>query len=113
MGSIAGRNLILVGHDVGTDVNYLRKVGFDPLSLPNLREVVDTASMYRALTRETNPRKLGSVLETFDIPGWFLHNAGNDAVYTLQAMLGIAIKGLLPRAIPIPGGSLSDSDTER
>lgn len=104
------RNLILVGHDIATDVNYLRKIGYDPLNLANLQEVVDTVSMYRALEREPNPRNLGSILENLDIAGWYLHNAGNDAVYTLQAMIGIAIKGMIPRPDPKPQTSMIGVD---
>ena len=48
--------------------------------------------MWRYLKRETNPRNLGSILADLGIIGWNLHNAGNDAVYPLQAMIGIAIK---------------------
>ena len=53
--------------------------------------------MWQSLKRDTNPRNLGSVLAELDIVGWNLHNAGNDAVYTLQAMLGISIKQLYER----------------
>jgi hypothetical protein len=34
------------------------------------------------------------ILYELEIIGWYLHNAGNDAVYTLQAMLAIACKHL-------------------
>lgn len=79
------------------DVNYLKKIGYDPFNLSNLQELVDTSSMYRAFKREPHPRNLGSILATIDIAGWYLHNAGNDAVYTLQAMISIAIRALLER----------------
>jgi hypothetical protein len=55
-------------------------------------ETADTAFMWRYLKRETNPRNLGSILAELGIIGWNLHNAGNDAVYTLQAMVATAIK---------------------
>jgi hypothetical protein len=48
--------------------------------------------MWRYLKRETNIEKLGSILAELGIIGWHLHNAGNDATYTLQAMIRIAIK---------------------
>ncbi|PVH86847.1 hypothetical protein DL98DRAFT_567142 [Cadophora sp. DSE1049] len=85
------RNIILVGHDVGADIQYLQSIGYDVLNLSNLLEQADTAIMWRYLKRETNPRNLGSILADLGIIGWNLHNAGNDAVYTLQAMIGIAI----------------------
>ncbi|KAF2502691.1 hypothetical protein BU16DRAFT_533021 [Lophium mytilinum] len=86
------RNLIFLGHDAGNDVRYLQKLGFNPLSLPNMLEILDTADMYRAWKREANPRSLGTILYEFDIAGWNLHNAGNDARYTLQCMMAIAVK---------------------
>ncbi|KAL5326879.1 hypothetical protein ACEPPN_004568 [Leptodophora sp. 'Broadleaf-Isolate-01'] len=86
------RNIILVGHDVGADINFLQSIGYDVLNLSNLLEQADTAIMWRYLKREANPRNLGSILADLGIIGWNLHNAGNDAVYTLQAMIGIAIK---------------------
>lgn len=55
--------------------------------------------MWRALKREVNPRSLITILGELGIIGWNLHNAGNDAVYTLQAMLGIACKHLVDRKI--------------
>jgi hypothetical protein len=88
------RNIVLVGHDTQTDVKYLRKLGYDPYNLSNLLETCDTALMYRALHHEPNSRSLGHILYELGITGWYLHNAGNDAVYTLQAMLGLAIKGV-------------------
>lgn len=89
--STAKRNLIFVGHDVGADIGYLRQLGYDPFNLSNLLETVDSATMFRFLRREPNIRSLGSILAELGITGWNLHNAGNDAVYTLQAMLAIAI----------------------
>jgi hypothetical protein len=53
--------------------------------------------MYRAFQREPSPRNLGSVLTNIDIAGWYLHNAGNDAVYTLQAMIAIAMRAMLEK----------------
>lgn len=72
-------------------------MGYNVLNLGNLKEKHDTAAMYRYLRRETNPRNLGAILADLGITGWNLHNAGNDAVYTLQAMIGIAIKHLVEK----------------
>ncbi|TAQ85877.1 hypothetical protein B7494_g5779 [Chlorociboria aeruginascens] len=88
------RNIILVGHDLGADINFLRSIGYELNNLSNIQETVDTSTMWRYLKRDTNIRNLGSILAELGIVGWNLHNAGNDAVYTLYAMLGIAIKGL-------------------
>ncbi|GAB7355855.1 hypothetical protein MBLNU459_g6515t2 [Dothideomycetes sp. NU459] len=86
------RNIIFLGHDTMQDVNYLRKLGYDPTNLPNLAEFLDTKAMYQSYSREVNPRSLGHILYELDLEGWSLHNAGNDAVYTVQAMLGICVR---------------------
>lgn len=93
----AKRNIILVGHDTKQDIAYLRKVGYDVYNLSNLMEEVDTATMWRYLTRDTNPRALGHILAELGIIAWNLHNAGNDAAYTLQAMIGIGIKAIVDK----------------
>lgn len=86
------RNIVIVGHDVGADVRYCRKMGFDIYNRGNLIDTVDTAQMHRMHTQDPNPRSLGQALLDCGIDGWNLHNAGNDAVYTLQTMLALAIK---------------------
>ena len=86
------RNIVLVGHDLAADIAFLKTLGYDVTNLSNLLETADTAFMWRYLKRESNPRNLGSILAELNLTGWYLHNAGNDAVYTLQAMVGIAIK---------------------
>jgi len=43
----------------------LKKIGYNIYNLSNLLEIVDTASMWRVLKREKNPRNLG---ENFHIP---------------------------------------------
>ena len=85
------RNIILLGHDVGNDISYCHKLGFSVTNRGNLLEILDTAAMYRAYTRDPNPKSLGKILLGFDLDGWHLHNAGNDAVYTLWAFLAIAV----------------------
>ncbi|KAL8706921.1 MAG: hypothetical protein Q9201_000081 [Fulgogasparrea decipioides] len=85
------RQLILVGHDIKMDIDYLRKLGYDVSNLSNIIEALDTADLWRAWKHEQNPTKLGSILLELELVGWNLHNAGNDAAYTLQCLLGIAI----------------------
>jgi DNA polymerase III alpha subunit (gram-positive type) len=86
------RNIVLLGHDTSADINFMQQLGYDVHNLSNLLEIADTASMWRYLKRETNSRNLGMILYELDITSWHLHNAGNDAVYTLQVMIAIAIK---------------------
>lgn len=96
----AKRNIILVGHDTSMDINYLQKLGYNPLNLSNMLEVLDTAALYRAWKHDVQPRALGRILYDFDMPAWNLHNAGNDAFYTIQALLAIAVREASMRGSP-------------
>jgi hypothetical protein len=117
------RLVLLVGHDVKGDIEHFAKLGsatFSPevprvshppasidTSFPEPRiahggklrsvigDVLDTASLYKALTNENNKKSLGSLLLDYDITGWYLHNAGNDARYTLEALIGLIIQSRL------------------
>jgi hypothetical protein len=94
------RNIIFLGHDTSTDIRYLQELDFDPMKADNILEAMDTASMYKVWNRDQQPTSLGKILAKFDIVGWKLHNAGNDAVYTVQAMLGICVKEATMRGSP-------------
>src|SRR5579862_437680 len=78
------RKIVLVGHDVEGDIKYLQMLGFNVLTLDNLHDQLDTSFMFRALKREMRQPALGSILVELGLTGWDLHNAGNDATYTLQ-----------------------------
>ena len=77
------RNVVFLGHDTKTDVQYLQKLGFDPLKAEGILECMDTAKMWQVWRREQQPTSVGRILNSLDIIGWGLHNAGNDAVYTV------------------------------
>ena len=91
------RNLILVGHDIEADINYLKKIGYEVRNLSNLVEIIDTRVMWASLKRDSSFRSLGAILAELEILGWNLHNAGNDAAYTLHAMMAITAKQLVDR----------------
>ncbi|PKX92214.1 3'-5' exonuclease [Aspergillus novofumigatus IBT 16806] len=83
------RNLILVGHNTSMDVKYLATLGipvFEDVTTAFL-ERIDTAELYRVIRSELNQRSLASILGELGIIGWNLHNAGNDARYTLEALV--------------------------
>lgn len=86
------RSLIFLGHNSLADVKYLQDIGFDPLSLPNLLEAQDSASLFRVWQRQEQPSKLAKILEEFGIDQFGLHNAGNDAAYTVQGFLAICVR---------------------
>lgn len=88
------RDIVLVGHDISCDINFLHRIGYNPLNLPNVLECFDTASIDRTWRRSGNTRSLGNILNDFDLLGWNLHNAGNDAHYTMQVLLALAVRML-------------------
>ena len=86
------RPVVLVFHDSSSDIQYLSMVGYDVNKAPNVIDIVDTRELYQYLLRAQNPTRLSSVLDHLEIDHRFLHNAANDAMYTMRAMVGIAIK---------------------
>ena len=69
------RNVVLVGHEIGSDIQYLRSMGYDVSNLSNLLEAIDTVDLFRAMKYAQNPSSLGSVLLDLELIGWNLHNA--------------------------------------
>ncbi|KDQ64564.1 hypothetical protein JAAARDRAFT_28209 [Jaapia argillacea MUCL 33604] len=95
--------LFLVFHDRNQDIKYLKSsdVGaqLDGLNyeLPDVLPdeglfVVDTADLFSALEGDSagSRRSLERVCLLLGIPVRFLHNAGNDAHYTLEALKAMA-----------------------
>ncbi|PGH11314.1 hypothetical protein AJ79_04930 [Helicocarpus griseus UAMH5409] len=115
------RSLVFLGHDPETDLSYIRKLGCTSfpkpttsasssqssqsskpaIPAPHFLETLDTSILYRVLKRETEPTSLGKILADLSITGWNLHNGGNDARYTMEAMIGIALKSRLLLDQPI------------
>jgi hypothetical protein len=106
------RNIILVGHNITADITYLRKLDckyikpktgddFDePINTqPKFLETLDTDLLYRVLKRDMQGSSLGKILLDLGLTGWNLHNAGNDARYTMEAMIGIALKSRMGDAL--------------
>ncbi|KAG0123996.1 hypothetical protein HOY82DRAFT_582005 [Tuber indicum] len=92
------KGIVLVGHDVKTDVDFLMAVGYNVGNISGL-EVIDTTCMWKAVMGDFQSKGLGSMLHDLSIDFRHLHNAGNDAAYTLQALVKMAEIGL-----PIEGG---------
>ncbi|GKZ64022.1 hypothetical protein AnigIFM60653_002352 [Aspergillus niger] len=84
LGDALDRRLVLVGHNLSADVKYLKQVGVD---VGGFRDQIDTAQMFRKLRKEESVRSLGGVLAKLDLKGWYLHNAGNDARYTMEVLV--------------------------
>lgn len=86
------RNIVLLGHDLNTDISYLKNIGVQPWGVNGvMNRTLDTKDMHQVWSKQTQGRSLGIVLGDLGIPHSNLHNAGNDAAYTMQAMLGLAI----------------------
>jgi len=86
------RTLVLIGQQPEGDIRYLAKLGYNPLNESNVLEVLDTATLWRVYRHEAQQTNLGTMLYHLDMIGWNLHNAGNDAAYTLKVFLGICIR---------------------
>ncbi|KAG5725010.1 hypothetical protein E4T56_gene12485 [Termitomyces sp. T112] len=94
--------VFLVFHDNSQDIKYLKSIGAPlegltyisfthPLTIPhNGPFVVDTSDLFSALEGVTDRKSLGRVCIHLQIPTKHLHNAGNDAHYTLEAMISMA-----------------------
>ncbi|EGW30219.1 uncharacterized protein SPAPADRAFT_158820 [Spathaspora passalidarum NRRL Y-27907] len=69
----------LVGHDLPGDIKWLTTLG---VKFPSNLSRLDTVHLL-ALTLGKQGTSLGNALNMVKIPHAFLHNAGNDAYYTL------------------------------
>lgn len=77
------------------DVKYCEVLGFRIFAdspKDSVIDTLDTMSIFKTYVREPNGRSLGNILGHFDLIGWYLHNAGNDAMYTMHALLAICIQ---------------------
>lgn len=87
------RKIVLVFHDAAADIKFLLGEGYNILGEENVIDVLDTKEMDQYITRSNDPHSLETVLRSLDISYQYLHNAGNDAMYTMRAMVSIALKG--------------------
>ena len=69
------RNIVLVGHEIRSDITYLRSIGYDLSNLGNILEAVDTIDIWRAWKHERQAPKLADILYELDLDRWHLHNA--------------------------------------
>lgn len=88
-GFVRKRPLILLFHDSSQDLKYLKALKLDVAKIDNLVEIADTRDMHQYISRAQNPTKLATILSSLGLEYRNLHNAGNDAVYTMQAMIGL------------------------
>ena len=86
------RNIVLVGLAIEGDLAHLRKLNFDVRQSLRVIDSLDVGIIDREARHLSQSRNLGNIIYDQGIKGWNLHNAGNDAVYTLQATLALAVR---------------------
>lgn len=80
----------LVGHAIGSDERFLEKWGINFRG----KTIFDTQVLLRAMARVPDTWRLSRILDYCDINDYSnLHNAGNDAHYTMVAFLSLAMRG--------------------
>lgn len=79
--------IMLIGHDLKNDTEYLKKLNFTP---KHVAGKIDTQRLARISKKQ--PPGLTKLLAALSIEAKYLHNAGNDAAYTLQALIGVAVQ---------------------
>lgn len=83
------RKIILVGHGLSNDTVYLQKLKFAPNAKGNIIQHVDTQKFVGSKKQQVGLSKLMTGL---GIEPENLHNAGNDAAYTMQALLLMTVQ---------------------
>lgn len=86
------RNIVLVGHGLRSDLLILRKRGIRFEDISTIVYKLDTSYLAKEVLG-TNFRLRG-LLHMLEIPTENLHNAGNDANFTLRALFRLANYGL-------------------
>ncbi|CAG7956984.1 unnamed protein product [Penicillium nalgiovense] len=91
------RTVILVGLDLHGDIAHLQRAGSQVFVSLNesysvVRETIDVAELYRVNYEENQTRGLQALLGLLNILSPDLHNAGNDAHYTLQALVRLMLR---------------------
>lgn len=96
------RTVILVGLNLAHDIDILKEKKSEvfmnlnmSLSLPcssAIHEVIDVAQLYRVYAGEPQPPGLANLLKYLQIVGLDLHNAGNDAYHTLEALVRLMLQ---------------------
>lgn len=81
-------SIVLVGHGIKNEVGFFQSLGFQLYEAENIVMRMDTGSI---LSSKKNQVALKALLQLvgIEVNVQHLHNAGNDAAYTLQALLTI------------------------
>ncbi|TWU77540.1 hypothetical protein ED733_007465 [Metarhizium rileyi] len=94
------RNVAIVGHSPGCDIKLIQRLGVDICSTCPVIAVLDTYLLSRYILGNTSTKpsptkfSLGAILQEMQCPHnyWELHNAGNDATYTLHVLVSLVLR---------------------
>ncbi len=85
------RDIVIVGHDIESDLRYLSDINVDYCAAFNHINTLDTQDIHQTWSEAECGRSLTYVLSDLYLPHKNLHNAGNDAAYTLQVLIALAV----------------------
>lgn len=89
---------VLVAHNATSDITYLENIGYNPAE--DIFDIIDSSDLANANGREINQPGLSTLLLRYGIAAKNLHNAGNDAHYTLRVMLAMAVNNFHHKRSP-------------
>ncbi|CAO3573830.1 unnamed protein product [Mortierella alpina] len=96
---------VLIAHDMASDEGYLRKMGVE---FPRGMIKFDTVELNGARVGDSNVKTgLGKLLDEVEIENYSLHNAGNDAHYTLDLFLWLVRNNAKQSGSAAEGGASS------
>ncbi|KAL7942489.1 hypothetical protein V8C42DRAFT_146179 [Trichoderma barbatum] len=100
------RNIVLVGHGLRNELHAMEALGFQfqtsvPLGLDTLRLANEFYEIWAG--------SLGDLLSSLQCPYDKLHCAGNDANFTLRALLLLAAEGFTNQQSEIQDGNILDN----
>jgi hypothetical protein len=90
----ADKEIVLVGHAVAGDIRCLDKLGFNPTGHQAVGDTLDTQNLWSALNshnQDSGNVGLSNLLAELELSYGGLHNAGNDAVYTMRCLLAMMV----------------------
>lgn len=89
---------VFVAHNATSDIAYLENIGYNPAE--DIFDIIDTSDLANASGRESKQSSLSTLLLRYGIAAKYLHNAGNDAYYTLRVMLAMAVNNFQDKRSP-------------
>ena len=102
------RNIVLVGHEIRSDIDYFRTIGYDVTNTPNLLEAVDTINLFKAFKHGSDTPSLGTMLLELKLTGWNLHNAVGPCLIAPPSLINSRANSAL---IPLPASQANTRTT--